>query len=200
MIKRLIGLVMLVLVTGVVMADTPVTGRAGRAELRFLEGMADHHQMALDMAEHCLAKATNTEVKALCEAIITAQTAEITQMVGWIKTWYDVNYSPVAMIDSLMEMSKPNPHAGHGGAMPPQSDPAMMMGMFAGLTRLTGNEYDVAWLESMIDHHDDALHMSERVLEREGIHEETRLLAEAIISAQTEEMTLMETLLLALSN
>ncbi|MBC8099915.1 MAG: DUF305 domain-containing protein, partial [Armatimonadetes bacterium] len=46
----------------IALADTPVEGRAGRAELRFLEGMIDHHQMALDMGNDCLAKATTETV------------------------------------------------------------------------------------------------------------------------------------------
>lgn len=32
-----------------ILADGPIEGRAGRAEIRFLEGMIDYHQMALDM-------------------------------------------------------------------------------------------------------------------------------------------------------
>ena len=45
-------LVLVLLSVGVsaTLADSPVIGRAGRAEVRFLEGMMDHHQMALDMA------------------------------------------------------------------------------------------------------------------------------------------------------
>lgn len=63
MLKRIdllrIALVLVVsLVASSVYADGPVTGRAGRAEVRFMEGMADHHQMALDMAGDCLMKAT----------------------------------------------------------------------------------------------------------------------------------------------
>lgn len=61
-------------------ADAPTEGREGRAELRFLEGMTDHHQMALDMANDCLAKAETESVLTLCQNIIDAQTAEITYM------------------------------------------------------------------------------------------------------------------------
>jgi uncharacterized protein (DUF305 family) len=65
------------------------------------------------------------------------------------------------------------------------------MGMMAGLDRLEGVEYEIAWLESMIDHHDDALHMSERILQRE-VHPETAELAQAIFDAQTAEIAQME--------
>jgi len=40
-----------------------------------------------------------------------------------------------------------------------------MMGMMAGLHLLTGLDYEAAWLEAMIEHHDDAIHMSQRILD-----------------------------------
>lgn len=80
-----------------VLADEPIDGRAGRAELRFLEGMIDHHQMALDMATDCLAKAQTESVTTLCQNIITAQTREILTMRGWLLSWYGIDYQPMAM-------------------------------------------------------------------------------------------------------
>src|SRR5688572_14712883 len=78
-----------------VMADGPAEGRSGRAELRFLEGMIDHHQMAIDMANDCLAKATTESVVTNCQNIIAAQTAEITIMQEWLLNWYNVEYAPI---------------------------------------------------------------------------------------------------------
>jgi uncharacterized protein (DUF305 family) len=179
------------------LADTPIDGRSGRAEVRFLEGMIDHHQMALDMANDCLAKAEAEPVRDLCARIIDAQSAEIALMGGWLLAWYNIAYTPL----SMMEMLTPEPaagghsgHAGHGGMAMPQTDPPMMMGMFAGLNRLEGRAYDIAWLEAMIDHHDDALHMSERILER-AQHDDLIALAATIIDAQTAEIALMETMI-----
>jgi uncharacterized protein (DUF305 family) len=174
-------------------ADGPTTGRAGRAELRFLEGMIDHHQMALDMAGDCLKKAQTEAVRTLCQAIIDAQSAEIAQMQGWLLAWYNVDYKPMSML-SMAEGAGGMDHGGHSGMAMPNTDPAMMMGMFAGLNRLEGRDYEIAWLEAMIDHHDDALHMARRTLER-AEHAELRTLIEAIIEAQTAEIAMMEGLL-----
>lgn len=83
------------------------------------------------------------------------------------------------------------------------SDPVMTMGMFAGLSALTGIDYEIAWLEAMIDHHDDALHMAERILEAapEGVgHGDLRALATQIISDQTAEIALMEGMIADLSS
>jgi len=88
----------------------------------------------------------------------------------------------------------------HGGttASGMMTDMPMMMGMMAGLDRLEGIDYDLAWLEAMIDHHDDALHMSERILEV-AEHDALRSLAEQIIAAQTAEIESMEALIAELS-
>jgi uncharacterized protein (DUF305 family) len=200
---RIITILALLMVVGVspALADAPIEGRSGRAEVRFLEGMIDHHQMALDMANDCLEKAEAESVRELCAQIIVDQSAEIELMRGWLLTWYNIAYTPM----SMMDMMPPAPaagghagHAGHGGMAMPQSDPPMTMGMFAGLNRLQGRAYDIAWLEAMIDHHDDALHMSERILTR-AQHADLIALANNIISAQSAEIALMESLIEELS-
>lgn len=193
----LIVAVVLMLAIGVssAVADQPAEGRSGRAELRFLEGMIDHHQMALDMAQDCLEKASAEALKTLCENIIAVQSAEIETMRGWLLEWYNVKYTPVTMADMRADNSMDMGHGGMGGQ--PHTDPPMMMGMMAGLNRLRGATYDIAWLEAMVDHHDDALHMSKRILTR-AEHPDLRALAEAIISAQTAEIEMMEQLIVKL--
>ena len=239
----MLTIVFTVVIVPVAFADGPIEGRGGRAEVRFLEGMIDHHQMALDMVSDCLAKASTEGVVTLCQNIIDAQSAEIVTMQGWLLEWYNVDYSPMSMNDmagagmshetqaqmeqmqGLMDMmmgmdmsadmhSQMEQMGGmmdmmmggagemdHGGMHTeemPAADPAMMMGMMAGLNRLEGVGYEIAWLESMIDHHDDAIHMSERILERapEGTgHSELRGMAQQIIDDQTAEIEAMETLI-----
>ena len=156
----------------------------------------DHHQMAVDMASDCLTKATDQTLLTLCQNIITAQAAEITQMQGWLKDWYGVNYAPAAMlaIDSTATEEPSSGMLGMDMGSITSSDPTMMMGMMAGLNALTGRNYEIAWVESMIDHHDDALHMSDRIL-KQVEHAELRDLATTIIKDQSVEIHMMETLL-----
>lgn len=189
-------------------ADSPVEGRAGRAEMRFMQGMIDHHQMALDMAADCLERAATESVRTVCQNIIDAQSAEIEQMQGWLLEWYNIQYAPMPMMD-MMDMGMmggmAGGHGGHGSTGMqdgPFIDPPMMMGMFAGFNQVEGLEYEIAWTEAMIDHHDDALHMAERLLQRapEGTgHPELRALAEQIIADQTAEIEQMEALILELA-
>ncbi len=181
----------------IVQADDPTDGRIGRAELRFLQGMVDHHQMALDMANDCLKNASTDAVKALCQNVIDAQSTEIAMMQEWLLNWYNVQYEAVSMLAMEAEMGATG-HGGHGGhGNTPHTDPPMMMGMMAGLNRLDGQDYDIAWLESMIDHHDDAIHMAERMLNRltDSGHAELRELAEQIIADQSAEQQAMEALI-----
>lgn len=175
-----LGVILLLLLAASAVSAAATT-RSERAEVRFLEGMMDHHQMAVDMANDCLAKAASESVLTLCRNIISAQTAEIAQMHDWLLAWYGVDYTPQAMTMSGMP----------GMAMP---DPVMMMGMMAGLNQLEGREYEIAWVEAMIDHHDDALHMSERLLKYVE-HAELRTMATNIIKDQSAEIRQMEALL-----
>jgi len=190
--RVILTICLLLLSVSLATAEGPVEGRAGRAEVRFLEGMIDHHQLALDMANDCLAKASTESVTTLCQMIIDAQSSEIEQMREWLLAWYNIEYRPISMYNPSDDMGGMD----HGDMQmdEPVVDPPMMMGMMAGLDRLEGLDYEIAWLESMIDHHDDALHMSERVLER-AEHEELRTLAENIIAAQSAEIATMEAMI-----
>lgn len=56
----------------------------------FLAEMIVHHEGAVDMAEAVLRDAKHQEIKDMADAIISAQTTEITQMQGWQKAWYGI--------------------------------------------------------------------------------------------------------------
>lgn len=125
-------------------------------------------------------------------------------MHAWLSAWYNVDYNPMSMND-MMDMMSGMGGMDHGGMNMegmPATDPSMMMGMMAGLNRLEGVEYEIAFLEAMIDHHDDAIHMSERLIERipegEG-HAELREQAHRIIDDQSVESEMMEQLIAELS-
>jgi uncharacterized protein (DUF305 family) len=262
-------LVLFVLAVPFVSAQGPITDSNQRAEIRYMEGMIDHHQMAVDMAQDCLVKAETQEVHALCQNIIQVQGAEILLLRSWLLGWYNINYEPMSMMGqgcgmmqggmmqggmmgSMQGTPMPGdphhpgtPQAGGMGNMPMQgtaeadggmmgnmpmqgtpmpqggmmdgmmggmmqggmmgecmpmqpgmmtTDPQMMGGMMAGLYALTGTDYEVAWLEAMIDHHDDAIHMSERLMPKVQ-HEELGTFAQGVIDAQSAEIEMMQTLI-----
>ena len=64
----------------------------------FVEMMIAHHEGAVDMAELIPSRAKHNEIKTLGEAIITAQTKEISDMKQWQKNW---GYSSDEMMDMM---------------------------------------------------------------------------------------------------
>ena len=62
-------------------------------DVRFIAAMIPHHESAITMAQQAIQRAEHPELKKLAEAIITAQTAEITQMKQWYQTWTGKPYT-----------------------------------------------------------------------------------------------------------
>jgi uncharacterized protein (DUF305 family) len=58
-------------------------------EIAFLEGMIEHHEGAVDMAELVLENTDRPELVQMANDIINVQTAEIEMMQEWRNTWYN---------------------------------------------------------------------------------------------------------------
>lgn len=129
---------------------------------RFLDQMVPHHQMAVHSAQVMLASSERPELRDLARRIISAQQAEITQMVAWRAAWY-----PDAPPGPWMPMSRAG--IGRGG----------MLGGQEQMSRL--------FLEMMIPHHASAIEMARQALV-ESQRPEIHGLAETIISSQTAEI------------
>lgn len=66
-----------------------------------------------------------------------------------------------------------------------------MDGMMSGLTGKSGDDFDQAFLIGMIRHHEGAVEMANAALQN-AAHDEIKVMAEAIISAQTNEIEQMQ--------
>ncbi len=55
----------------------------------FIEMMVPHHEGAIRMANHQLARGSNPEITALAKRITASQTAQIKQMKQWYLSWYN---------------------------------------------------------------------------------------------------------------
>ncbi len=71
----------------------------------FLRMMIPHHQLAIDMAEDALDNAEHDELKGLARETIEGQSAEITDMEGYLRDWYGDD-STRDMAEPMREMTQ----------------------------------------------------------------------------------------------
>lgn len=145
-------------------AAAPDRGTA-RFEIKFLQDMIDHHVMAVETAELCVARAVHEELRQLCEEIIAAQSAEIEQMQRWLRQWYGISYQPQMKPGDQREVER--------------------------LASLSGAEFEIAFMEMMIKHHEKAIKEARRCLAK-AAHPELREMCEDIIATQSAEIAQME--------
>ena len=152
-------------------------GMMGNIDKHFIEQMIPHHEGAVAMAKLALEKSKRPEIKALANAIIGDQTKEIEDMNGWYKKWFgkDVPRENAAIM---------------GGGM--MSGSGMHMGGQEDMTALqAAADFDKAFLETMIPHHQLAL-MMVKMLEVGTNRQEMLLLAKNITVSQSKEIREMQ--------
>ena len=140
----------------------------------FIANMIAHHQGAVDMAKLAQQNAKHEELKNMADDIISAQEKEITDMTSWQKAW---GY-PSTSANNMMDHS----------AMGMMDE---MAGMNTALEGKTGDDFDKAFIEQMIMHHQSAIDMAAPG-EQNAKHQEVKDLTKAIISAQTKEIQQMK--------
>ncbi|AQP44633.1 DUF305 domain-containing protein [Tessaracoccus flavus] len=163
-------------------ASTDVAADHSDQDTTFAQMMIIHHEGAIEMSELAIERAESPEVVALAERISAAQGPEIDEMTAWLSAWG--------------EDVSPDDHGGMdmgGMDMNGMSQEEMM----TQLDGLTGAEFDQAFLEAMIAHHEGAIGMSEQQL-AEGQNPDAVALAEKIIADQQAEITEMQEILTGL--
>lgn len=150
---------------------------ANNIDRHFIEQMIPHHDGAVAMARLALEKSKRTEIKTLATAIIESQTKEIQDMGVWYKEWFGKDVPKVST--GIM-----------GGGMMSQS--GMHMGGQEDMTTLeNATDFDKAFLEAMIPHHQLAL-MMVRMLQAGSNRPEMIQLAENITTSQSKEIEQMQ--------
>lgn len=148
----------------------------GTIDRNFIEQMIPHHDDAILMAEIALKKAEHAEIKALAENIKRTQSEENTKMRGFYISWYGVevpeNSSGMGMGHGMMM---------NGGMMGDATDMA---------TLESAKPFDKQFIEQMIPHHQMAIMMATMLFQGTD-REEMKVLAQAIIDAQSREIDQM---------
>ena len=139
--------------------------RAAAFEVKFMEEMIDHHTAAIRMTDLCIDRAVHSELRDLCETMSEAQAAEIDEMQGWLADWYGISYEP--------QLNR------------------KMQRQIAKLAQLDGEEFELEFLQMMIEHHEMAIDNAMNCEDR-AYHPELISMCENIISAQSAEIATME--------
>lgn len=138
-----------------------------QADAMFVTGMIPHHEAAVEMAELGVSSGKHAEIKELSENIITSQQAEIKQM-------NELKANLPESSDSMMS----------------DEDMAAMM---SDVESLKGaKDFDKAFIDAMIPHHQSAVVMANQVI-ADGSSTEVEALAKAIVTAQSKEINDMQT-------
>lgn len=145
----------------------------------FIEEMIPHHQDAITMADTALLKAEHKEIKTLASNIKKSQSAEITKMQSWYKDWYG----------SDVPQDNDDDHDADEGMMGQMH--GGMMGNNTDTTTLeSAANFDKAFIEEMIPHHQMAVMMANMLIQGTS-RPEMKKLAQDIITAQTKEINEM---------
>lgn len=140
----------------------------------FIANMIAHHQGAVDMAKLALTNAKHPELIDMAHNIISTQEKEISDMTTWQKEW---GY-PSTTADNMMDHS----------AMGMMESNGSMMTQLEGKA---GDEFDKAFLEQMIMHHQSAIDMAAPG-KNNASRQELKDLTTAIVDAQTKEIQQMK--------
>ncbi len=109
-------------------------------------------------------------------------------LVGMLLTGFTARYAVNNQHDGMMNMM--GMKSSNNGMM---DDEDMSMGqMTTMLQGKTGDDFDKAFIEQMINHHEGAIAMAQ-IAKTNAKHEEIKDLADDVISAQSQEIDMMQT-------
>ncbi|WJY39650.1 DUF305 domain-containing protein [Streptomyces sp. P9-2B-2] len=165
-------------------------GAHNAADVAFAKGMIPHHRQAVEMADLAAGRASSSQVKELAAKIKQAQDPEIKTMSGWLTAWGEQVPQEMPGMD----------HSEHSGSSDmPGMDHSVMPGMMsakamAALKKKSGKDFDRAFMEMMVGHHQGAVNMA-GTEKAKGAYGPAKTLADAVIKAQEAEIARMNRLL-----
>jgi uncharacterized protein (DUF305 family) len=156
------------------------------AEAGFARDMSTHHAQAVEMAMLAHEKATDPDVRTLGADIALTQQAQIGIMQTWLRDWH---LTPTGSQPRMAWM----PDGGgtvRDGLMPGMATDAQLTQLRAA----TGHDFDVLFLQLMLNHHLGGIHMAEAGLDLSG-DEQVQSLAATMVAGQKKEVTAIQALL-----
>lgn len=144
-------------------------------DLQFIDTMSMHHQHGIDMAKLAVSKAHNAELRELAGKMASDQQKDIAQLKGWRDQWYPKR--PKAMNMQMPGMS----HSSHEEMMKKMSE------HMSKLKKASGHEFDMAFIEMIIPHHQTGIEMSRDALQK-AEHSELKAFAQKTIDEQQKDI------------
>jgi uncharacterized protein (DUF305 family) len=126
------------------------------ADVEFMTGMIGHHAQAIEMSRLAPTNGASGQIQILAGRIINAQQDEIAKMQLWLRD----RGQPVPEVGGA--------HGHHHAMMPGMLTEAQM----AELRAARGNEFDKTFLRLMIQHHEGAIQMVDRLFAADGAGQE----------------------------
>ena len=135
---------------------------------QFIDMMAAHHRMAIDMADMAAMNSTHRDVKKLAQQIIATQSKEVGSLHALRKQWYgDSSFRTYGGNELMMR--------------------SMGMSTSGMASLMHASRFDYAFLSAMVPHHAGAITMA-RWEAQAGTHALLRKMAAGIIRDQAKEV------------
>ncbi len=161
------------------------------ADVKFLQGMIAHHAQAVTMSAFAPGNNAGGDIRVLAERIAVAQADEIVFMQRWLR----------GRKQSVPDPS--NPHAMHDAEMHDQLMPGMLSPeQMIELSQATGPTFDRLYLRYMIQHHEGALVMLDKLFGSNGAGQDDDIFkfASDVSADQSTEIARMKRMLEARTN
>lgn len=196
-------------------------GMMGQSDQHFIVMMIPHHEGAIAMADLALERSQRPEIRNLAQSIKASQSREIEQMRDWYQQWYDADvpqwtpgmgmwgwndersqwdnqWSSSQQDNWTPGMMGMHHNRGRNGQWMAQSGWQSGMGCM-GMRTMMGNttalqnasDFDRAFIEEMVPHHQMGVMMAQMVLANSD-RPEIQELAQTIIDTQTAEINQMQ--------
>lgn len=158
-------------------------------DVLYIDVMIPHHEMAVLMAGIAQERSTRPEVVSLAASIVETQSRELEQLRAWRAAWYpDIPALSESQVFAGLETKAANPGLGGVPGLP-ELAMAGMAGSLAALCEET-EQFDLAFINAMVEHHTGAVLISELVAE-EAIHPELKPFAQTVVDTQGAEIATM---------
>ena len=166
------------------------------ADAQFMTGMIAHHAQAVLIAGWAPTHGASPSILTLCERIVAGQGDEIVLMQRWLADHHEPVPDPNTHDMSAMSGMNHDMAGMDHGSMPGMLSAEQL----AQLDAARGPEFDRLFLTFMIQHHEGAIVMVDRLFSTQGAGEEERSFrfASDVYTDQTTEIDRMQKMLAAL--